>query len=386
MKVALSTVGKFHTFDLARELFARDALAGIYTGYPRFKLRNEELPKGLVHTFPWVHGAYMAFGWKNHLPAKVIQHWESIDAETFGFWVAQVLVQSDVYVGLSGSSLRAGAVAKSRGAIYVCDRGSAHIRVQDELLRQEHETWGIPFSGIDSKAIAREEAEYKAAHTITVPSTFAMNSFLSEGVPRSRLRLLPYGVNLSKFHRVNLPAEGRFDVVFVGAMSLQKGVQYLVQAYQRIRHPAKSLTFVGSPSPTLIANFKSKGIWPTDAHVVGHVAQDELKTILSRSHVKVLPSIQEGFGMVMAQAMACGCPVIASCNTGAVDLFEDGNEGFIVPIRNADALADRMQQLADNPELCKTMGLRALSRVNSIGGWGDYGQRAMSIYEELLQR
>ena len=90
--------------------------------------------------------------------------------------------------------------------------------------------------------------------------------------------------------------------------------------------------------------------------------------------------------MVQAQAMACACPVIASRNTGGEDLFSDGKEGFIVSIRDADALAARLQQLADQPELRIVMGQRALERVQSMGGWRDYGQKTMTIYDGVLQR
>jgi glycosyltransferase involved in cell wall biosynthesis len=89
--------------------------------------------------------------------------------------------------------------------------------------------------------------------------------------------------------------------------------------------------------------------------------------------------------MVQAQAMACGCPVIASRNTGGDDLFSDGQEGFIVPIRDVDALANRLQQLADQPEKRTLMGQRALQRVQGLGGWRDYGERAMAIYKEIPQ-
>lgn len=88
--------------------------------------------------------------------------------------------------------------------------------------------------------------------------------------------------------------------------------------------------------------------------------------------------------MVMAQAMACGCPVIASENTGAHDLFDDGTEGFIVPIRDAQSLADRLQRLADEPDLRARMGANALDRVSRMGGWRDYGQRALSTYRALV--
>jgi glycosyltransferase involved in cell wall biosynthesis len=114
--------------------------------------------------------------------------------------------------------------------------------------------------------------------------------------------------------------------------------------------------------------------------------QTELKNIMSRSHVLVLPSIQDGFGMVMAQAMACGCPVIASQNTGGEDLFSDSVEGFTVPIRDVDSLEERLQKLADNPEERSAMGQRALKRVQNIGGLQSYGENAMVIYAEVIQQ
>jgi glycosyltransferase involved in cell wall biosynthesis len=315
-----------------------------------------------------------------------MQQWEHLNAITFGAWVARSLPQCDLYVGLSGSTLPAGNVAHLRGARYVCDRGSSHIRVKDQLLREEHAIWGVPYYGIDPRNIAREEAEYAEANCITVPSAFVLRSFLSHGVPSEKMRLLPYGVNLSRFQPVAAPADGRFDVLFVGGMSLRKGVQYLVQAYKKLNHPAKSLTFVGAPSQELIALLTTRGLWSSDAKILGHVPQTELKNLMSCSHVMVLPSIEEGLAMVQAQAMACACPVIASRNTGSEDLFSDGSEGFIVPIRDVDALAERLQQLADHPQERALMGQRALLRMRRMGGWHDYGQKAMTIYEEMLRR
>ncbi len=386
MKVVLSTPGKFHTFDLARELYAQGALEAVFSGYPNFKLKNEGIPPALLHTFPWVQVPYMAFPWRHLLPKSVVWQWELLTAVPFGNWVARNLPECDVYVGLSGSSLQAGKKAHQLGARYVCDRGSAHIRVQDALLREEHALWGMPYEGIDPRTIAREEAEYAEADLITVPSIFSYRSFVKQGVSAEKLRLLPYGVNVSRFQPVAEPAVGQFDVLYVGAMSLQKGIQYLVQAYQKINHPNKSLTFVGAPSQELIQMLKMRNLWPEDAKVLGHVPQTELKNIMSRSHVLVLPSVQDGFGMVMAQAMACGCPVIASCNTGGEDLFNDGDEGYIVPIRDVDALTNRLQVFADNPQLRAAMGQRALARVKDLGGWSTYGHRALAVYSELANK
>ena len=386
MRVVLSTPGKFHTFDLARELHAHGALTAVFTGYPRFKLNNEGLPQELIDTFPWIQAPYMAFPWKHFLPKSIIQQWELLTAVPFGNWVARKLPACDIYVGLSGSSLAAGKRAHQLGASYVCDRGSAHIREQDSLLREEHEKWGVPYAGIDTRTITREESEYAEADLITVPSIFAYRSFIEQGIAEEKLSLLPYGVNVSRFQPVAKPVEGRFDVLYVGAMSLQKGIQYLVQAYQKMSHPNKSLTFIGAPSPELMALLQARNLWSADIKVLGHMPQAELKNSMSRSHVLVLPSVQDGFGMVMAQAMACGCPVIASTNTGGEDLFTDGDEGFIVPIRDVDALADRLQQLADNPQQRSVMGQRSLARVQSFGGWSQYGEKAMAIYAEVQQK
>lgn len=384
MKVALSTIGKFHTFDLARELYSRDALTAVFTGYPRLKLGNEALPMEIVQTFPWIQAPYIGFPWKHRLPNSVIKEWENFSTISFGDYVARNLPECDLYVGLSGSALHAGKKAHQRGARFICDRGSAHIRVQDQLLREEHDLWDMPFAGIDPRNLDREEAEYSEADIVTVPSTFAFRSFVEQGVVAKKLRLLPYGVNVSRFQQVSDPAVGKFDILFVGGMSLQKGIQYLVQAYNKINHPAKSLTFIGTSSPMLIDILKRRGIWPENAKVVGHMPQTELKNIMSRSHVLVLPSIQDGFGMVMAQAMACGCPVVASNHTGAEDLITDGIEGFIVPIRDVPTLTERLQQMADDPELSAAMGVNALKKVQKFGGWDSYGDQAMKIYEELL--
>ncbi|PSH04000.1 MAG: glycoside hydrolase [Acidobacteria bacterium] len=380
MEVALSTVGKFHTFDLARQLYDRQCLKTIFSGYPRWKLRDEGLPREKVDTFPWLHAPYMRFA--AHRSPALKRLWEWYDRVLFDQHVAHNLPKCDVFCGLSGSVLRSGLKAHAMGARFVCDRGSAHIRVQDQILREEHELNRSSFRGIDPRIIQREEAEYELADAITVPSTFALNSFLLMGIPRRKLKLVPYGVDLRRFHKTTDPDKSEFNVLFVGGLSLQKGLVYLLQAFDKLQHRRKTLTIAGSSttdSIPLLDKFATR----EDVHILGHVPQPLLKNIMSASHVMVLPSVQEGLAMVQAQALACGCPVIASANTGANDLFSDSVEGYIVPIRNADAIADRMQVLADNPGVREQMSSAALRRVKSIGGWDQYGETMLRVFSEL---
>ena len=384
MRIALSTIGKFHTFDLARELQSHGALEAVFSGYPSFKLQSEELPKQKVKTFPLVHALYMAWPGRERLGTRVNWAWERLDRTLFDLYVAACLPDCDVFVGLSGSGLNTGLKAKLKGARYVCDRGSTHIRTQDALLREEHDRWGLPFKGIDPSTIQREEAEYEAADCITVPSSFNVRSFTDKGVPAGKIHRLPYGVNLSRFHPTGQPVEGEFNVLFVGGLSLRKGLPYLLQAFEQVQHPRKSLTLAGSASADFISFLRTHGLWRDTYRILGHVPQPELKNLMSTSHVMVLPSIEEGLAMVQAQAMACGCPVIATTHTGSEDLFTDGQEGFITPIRNAEAIAAKLQELADKPHQRHSMGQAALERVKQTGGWRDYGQQALALYKELL--
>ena len=384
MKVVLSTIGKFHTFDLARELQARGALEAIFSGYPEFKIRNEQLAKANVHTFPWVHAPYMGFRYRRFLGNRFNRLWEYLDKITFDRFVSKRMPACDVFVGLSGSALSSGKAAQARGAKYVCDRGSSHIRVQDRLIHEEYARWGLKFPGNDPRVIDLEEAEYANSDCITVPSTFCFRSFLSQGISAAKIKRIPYGVNLERFHPTTTPDTTQFNILFVGGMSFRKGVQYLLQAYAKVQHPKKSLTFVGGPDRHFIDIMRHHALWPEHAHVLGHVPQIRLKEIMSRSHAMVLASIEEGLAMVQAEALACGCPVIGTEHTGAEDLFEDGKEGFIVPIRRADEIAERLQRIADNPALRSRMSEAAIARVKQLGGWHAYGDQALATYEALL--
>jgi starch synthase len=386
MKVALSTLGRFHSFDLARQLHARSMLEGIWSGYPRFKLKGENLPESSVHTFPYVHAPYMANRWRHLMSTRMIWDWELLDRVSLDRHVARRLPECDVFVGLSSSALATGRVAQRRGAKHVCDRGSTHIAHQAQVMAEEHAAWGVPFEGVDPRIIAREEAEYDQADVITVPSSAARQSFIDRGFAADKVALLPYGVDLDRFHPAGDPATDSFDMLFVGGVNLRKGIPYLLQAYQALAHPRKSLTIAGIAEEPVLQEMRRRGLLTPEVRIVGHVPQPELKTLMSRSHLLVLPSVEEGLALVMAQSMACGLPVLATVPTGAANLFDDGQEGFIVPERDSKALADRMQRLCDEPALATRMRAASLARVSSIGGWSTYGENAASLYRRLAGR
>jgi glycosyltransferase involved in cell wall biosynthesis len=370
------SIGRFHHFHLARQLEKRGLLNAIYTGYPRFKLVDEPgIPKNKIHTFPWLQATYMARGRVGlNRSAWLDREWAWWAHETLDRYVASQLRDPAILIALSGSGLYSGRKIQQLGGIHICDRGSSHIRVQEQLLTEEYQRYGSRWTGIDPRSIAKEEAEYEQANWISIPSQFCYDSFVSQGVPAAKLLKIPYGSRLERFYPEARPNTNgdEFRILFVGAAGPRKGFIDLLAAFELLRHPGKQLILVGSLSPEAVAMLAE--VDQSRIKVLGSVPNTQLRRHYSEASVFVLPSIEEGLAMVVGEAMACGCPVIATTNTGASELISDGVEGFTVPIRSPGLIADRLQQLADQPELCELMGQAALARVQHLGGWDAYGE------------
>lgn len=346
-------------------------LAAIFTGYPRWKLGSEGIPPQRIRCFPWVQTLALGlnrFGLTNSLLDRELT-W--LAQQTLDHHCARRMPECDVFVGLSSSGLASGLAAQRTGARFICDRGSSHIRIQHQILTDEFQRWGQSFPGIDPRIVEKEEREYAAADLITVPSRFARDTFVQKGIPADRLRIIPYGVSLEKFQPSARPPAQAFNVVAAGQVSFRKGVPFLLEAFSRLRHPAKSLTLAGTLTREIkpwLKNARLSGV-----RFPGHLGHPELANLFSRSHVLVLASVEDGFGLVLAQAMACGCPCIATNTSGGPDLISDGVDGFVVPARDPIAIHRRLEQLAQDSTLRDRMSVAALAKVRSFGGWREYG-------------
>lgn len=384
MQVIQAVCGTFWHFDLANELESLGYLKRIYSSFPWIRLRREGVSKARVRTFPWIHGPWMAAHRYGIMPHGIANETALLNARIFDAWVASRIEDCDALVALSGCGLLAGRAVQRRGARYVCDRGSSHIRYQRAILQEEYARWGFKGEKVDARVVAREEKEYAEADAITVPSEFARRTFGEIGIEPDKVRVIPFGVRLDRFSKTDDPRGGSFEALFAGTVSIRKGIPYLLDAFANFKHPMKRLRLAGPVEPQMRSLFSRFDL--TGVDVLGRQTQDELAKWMNLSHALVLPSIEDGFGLVMAQAMACGTPVIASENTGGPDLFSDGVEGFVVPIRSSQAICDRLTLLAENPNLQRIMSAAALARVQALGGWKDYGRRYVEFLERLLGR
>ncbi len=355
-------------------------LERIYSTFPWKRLQREGLDRRFVKTHSLMNTAQWALHRLIRIPPDLDRHMGRWIRSGLDAYVTRTLPDCDVYIALSGSGVSSGRVAQARGARYICDRGSSHIRYQDEILAEEFARWGIPREPVDPYFIDREEQEYQQADAVTVPSGFAYRSFVQMGVPAEKLYRIPYGVRLDRFQPTGEPPRDAFHVLFVGTVGLRKGIPDLLEAFRLLRHPNKKLRIVGPIAPEIRSIFARHDM--TRVELTGYLPQNELTQYMSTSHVMVLPSIEDGFGLVLGQAMACGCPLISSYHTGGEDLFADGVEGFLVPIRSPESIAERLQRLAEEPSMQQQMSAAALARVRHLGGWEQYG----NAWAELLTK
>jgi glycosyltransferase involved in cell wall biosynthesis len=382
MKALLATPGRFHIMALARELQRSGSLYRVVSGFPRFALKRERIDPALLITSAFYRTLQFGLG-RVGLPAPAeLGFLSTLSVDRAA---AAILTGSrelpDVYMALSQTGTLSGKTAKSLGVSYVCDRGSTHILEQESLLAEEHHLQGLEPPRIDPRSVERELIEYETSDLITVPSGFVRRTFVKRGVAPGKIAVVPYGANLTMFRPTSVKPAATFEVLFVGALSLRKGIPYLLEAFSKLRHPRKRLTLIGSrlrETEALLRAFPGR-----DVRILGPIAQARLAEHMSESHVLVLPSIEEGLALVMAEAMACGCPVIATKNTGAEDLFADADQGFIVEARDVAALAGHMQRLADDPDLAARMSIKARAKIESIGGWSDYAATLLGHFHRI---
>lgn len=376
----VSVMGRFHAFDLARELDRRGRLAGLFTSYPTSTLARFGLDPANAQTLPWVEVAARALRRTSPRRAAALEPWF---ATQFDRWVALALHDDgDAFIGWSGMCMASLRRAKDLGLATFVERGSAHIEAQRDLLAEEFELQGGRAALPHPSTITRELGEYTLADHIVVPSQFALRTFVERGVPREKLLVNPYGVDLSAFAPPEAEAPG-FRVLFCGRASVQKGLVYLLDAFERFQAPDAELWIQGAVEDD-VRELERR---TTDERVrwLGHRPQGALPSVYRDAHVLVLPSIQDGYGLVVPQAMACGLPCIVSANTGTADLVRHGVDGFVVPIRSSDSILAHLEELYEDRARRAELGRNARTRVESGHGWSDYGRRAAELVDAAVE-
>ncbi|ARJ49526.1 glycosyltransferase family 4 protein [Candidatus Pelagibacter sp. RS40] len=382
-KYLLNSAGKFHHFEIGKELYKKNQLSKIISGYPWFKLKKEGIPKrfvvahGLTRVLREPIAKLKSF--------KQIDHFLNINAHKQIDKITSKIIDKDyeidVLIAQSKCGLESGKNIKSKGKFYVCDRLSTHIDFQNNILQEEYKSLNLEYTPIKKWYLDREREEYEEADMILVPSNFNKSTFGDK--LNDKVKVIEFGVNNKIFFRnENIKKSNTyFDILFLASKSVRKGLHYLIEAFKKFKHPNKRLHVVGSK--TSDNHFYEKKLQQENIITYGHVNHLKLNDLINTCHAYVLPSIEEGFAYTILEVAAAGCPVIVTENTGAGDFVRRSNCGFVVPIRSINSIVDKLTLLADNKILLKELSLNA-QNYSKENNWEKYLKKLESLINEKL--
>jgi glycosyltransferase involved in cell wall biosynthesis len=217
--------------------------------------------------------------------------------------------------------------------------------------------------------------KWSRSDLIIVPSEFVRDGIVRLGGDPNRISIVPYGISEQWLSYQNQPQKGR--MLFVGSVGLRKGNHYLAEATRILQQRGIEfeMRVIGPYAQDTLNRPEFQG-----PSYVGQVPRSEIKQEFIQADFFVLPTLCEGMATVHLEALACGLPVITTPNCGSV--VRDGVDGFIVPIRDAQTLADRMEQLLVNRELRNQMSYHAKERAKQFT-WEQYGKKLLQAFHRL---
>lgn len=373
-KVLISVLGRFHAFDLAKQLNQNELLYKINTSFPKFKVQEWDISANKIHSNLYIE--FIRRYSPNRLKKKAVD-W-AFRAQAISN--KKLLKNADIFIGWSGSSLEALQEAKKLGKLTILERGSSHYNYQMKILKDEYALYGKNFKP-NQITWQRELQEYELADYISIPSTFVKNTFIEYGISEEKLLVNPYGVDLSHFKKIE-KKDQIFRIITSGNLSIQKGTKYLLEAFDQLNLDNAEIWHLGSINDDMkewLSLYKNPNVY-----FLGHKPQNELYQYYSQGSVFVLMSVQEGLAMVQPQAMACGLPLIISTNTGGSDLIsEQGKEGYVIPIRDVEKLKEVLLDLYNNPKKLAKMSQDTQKRVEKGFTWDDYGDRYVKYLNQI---
>ncbi len=368
MKITYASPNASHHYHLAKALDNHHSLSTLISGWPRFASRSRHLVLNakLIRADCFMICALLLgrFGGSRDLWYNLVNL--SLDNRSFSF-----AEQSDVFIYYRSCGLNTNKRLKKSGANVICvvEEVNSHVLNAHQLVLDEYMKIGLPASECMHPYDLRKRLDaYQVSDFILCPSTFVQRSLVKYGIPASKIIVNPYGMAPVISEQWLAPKRDNevFRVLYVGQINIRKGLRYLVEAFKIIDHPRKELVIVGPVTP--VTGLERTSI-PENVFFTGVLKGKALSNQYRRASVFVLPSVEEGMALVIGEALSSGLPVVATTNTGAEDIISNGEQGFIVPPCDKQAIADALQVLIDDPGLLERMTKSCLHKASNISTW-----------------
>ena len=390
LRIAIVVHGRFHAFDLARELIRQGTEVTLLTNYPKWMTRRYGVPSSRVVSCP-----------SHRLASQIIHRtvgrtgqdfFEPLLHRWFSTWASRVLapMELDAIHSFSGVSEEILLSFPRHKPLRSLIRGSAHIRAQARLLGEEQRRCGCRFAQPSRWMIHREMREYELADLVIVLSSFAAKTFEEEGFSHERLQVLPLGSELRRFRPPGTVVEercrriltgGRLTVLTVGSFTYQKGMYDLARV-ARCLGGRMRFRFVGDcPAETRRLQRECRDV----IEFVPRQPQFALARQYQEGDLFLFPTIQDGYATVLAQAHAAGLPLLTTTNCAGPDLVSEGVTGWVLPIRDPESIINRLQWCNGHRQELAAVVQNTFVNFQPRD-WAQVASELQAIYEAALGR
>ncbi|NLI59786.1 MAG: glycosyltransferase family 4 protein [Clostridium sp.] len=401
-KIVLSHSGKQHSYQVARALDALNMLDCFYTSS---YITNKKLQQWLISRNDqyWTRrfveglgGSKVSANWRFELPEVLLrlskQSSHKIQSavykrdEIFDKHIAKQIRNTPtkkIFWGFQGSSYNSLLTAKELGWTTICEQSSVHVLEQIRTFEKEKELlpeWShsIPTLNFTEEYKARLINEPLAADYVFVNSTFSKKSQINSGIPENKIHILPLGFDAEGVQS-NTKKKKTNKFLYVGRISQSKGIFYMLEAFRKLSSSNATLTLIGH-NQTDLKLLKKYEKYTT---ILPPTSQAELFKLYKEYDALILPTILDGFGFVILEALAAGTPVITTTNSFGPEIISDGKNGFIVKPRDIQALSEKIEQLAVlGPDDYLQMR-QAAHQSASLFSWEKYSSRLPPILNKL---
>jgi len=317
--------------------------------------------------------------------------WASVDmvSKAFDEGVARMIADgqasaSAIYA-YEYAALRSFEAAARAGMRRFYELTIGYWRAGLRILGEERElnpAWAPTIELLHDSPAKREhkDAELRAADHIFVPSGFVRDTLREHPGFAASVDVIPYGAPPPRASaRAIRPPSAPIRLLYVGQLNQRKGISYLFAAMRRLEGAA-SLTLIG-PKPQVRCPALEREL---ERHTwLGVLPHERVLATMAEQDLFVFPSLFEGLALVILEAMAMGLPVIGTVNSGAAEVVVDGREGFIVPIRDPTAIAERVARLGQDRERLDAMREAALSKAGELS-WAAREARFIRVLKDRL--
>lgn len=408
-KVIVAQAGSHHLWQTAVGLQKENLLKYYATGiyydpkkFPYFlfncfseKIRNRiilqlkrrsyaELNGSLVKTF----GLFEWFYILNNLTVKskklyfwIIKKRNQYFSKKVGFLAKKIGIKY-IWAGMD-SAMEAFEIAKKNSIVCILDQFIGHPKSLNKIIENEEVEWleikGVSKDKIAPEKLKRLEKEIELADFLIAGSEFVKETLLENGAPKNKIKVIPYGADLKLFENLSPKiSDGKLNLLFVGNISIRKGCHYLLEAMKKINSEKIQLTMIGEmESDYFLKKYNGLFKW------IKAVPHSEIAEYFNKADVYVYPSLFEGSSLSIYEALAAGLPVITTHNSGSI--IRDKKDGFIVPIKNSEAIAEKILLFQKNKVLLKKISKNAKIQSKKYS-WKNYQKNTAEFIKSLINK